>query len=100
MMTGHIMPVNSIIIKLIKNSNAVFAGTSLLSFPVIGLRLPYSAVFGPIVLISLGRGSQLLQNSGPKPAINGQRLEISPVAALEVAQAAGSPNVFNLLSGM
>lgn len=64
--------------------------------PVIRLRLADAAALGPVVLLPVGGGRQLLQLGRPEPAVDLVGQQVWSVAALEVAEAARCPNVFHL----
>lgn len=95
-MASNVVPVNPVIVELVKDSKAVFGSTSLLGFAVVGLRLLQSSAFGPVVLITLRGRGQLLEGCGPEPSVYVEWLKVGAVAALEVAQTSRSPYVFYL----
>lgn len=68
----------------------------IISYPVIRLRFANAAAFRPVILLAVRGGSQLLKLCCPEPAIDFIRKKIGSVAALEVAETARCPNVFNL----
>lgn len=66
------------------------------TYPVVRLRFADAAALGPVVLLAVGGRRQLLQLSGPEPAVDLVRQQVWAVAALEVTQTARGPNVFHL----
>lgn len=96
MMTGHIMPVDAIVVKVVEYRNAVFGSATLLSFSIIRLGATDTSCFGPVVLISLGGGCQFLEHSSPEPTVYVVGLEIGAFAAFEVTKAARGPDIFDL----
>lgn len=84
MMASNVVPVNSIIVELVKDSKTVFGSTSLLGFTVVRLWLLQSSAFGPIVLVTLRGRGQFLQSRGPEPSVYVERLKVGTIAALEV----------------
>lgn len=96
-MTGNIMPVNTIVVELIQKSQAVFGSTILFVFTVIGLRKADTTVGGPITLAAFVGGSQFLQSSSPEPTVNVGGLQVGTFTALEVTETARGPDVFYLL---
>lgn len=96
-MTGNIMPVNTIVVELIQKSQAVFGSTILFVFTVIGLRKADTTVGRPITLAAFVGGSQFLQSSSPEPTVNVGGLQVGTFTALEVTETARGPDVFYLL---
>lgn len=90
------MPVDTVVVEVVENGQAVLVGAALLEFTVVGLWNADAAVFRPIVLTTIGGGCQLLQLSGPEPSVDRDRLQIGAIAALEVAETAAGPNVLLL----
>lgn len=86
--TGYVVPVDAVVVELVQNSQAVLWCSPLDQFAVVGLRLADAALFGPVVLVTLGGRSKFLQNRGPEPAVDLDGLEVRPFAALEVAETA------------
>lgn len=97
MMARNVVPVNAIVVEVVQHGQAVLVGTALLQFAIVWLRLANAAICRPIVLVAIVGGRKFLQFSGPEPAVDGNRLQIGTIAALEVTNAAGGPNVLDLL---
>lgn len=89
-------PVNSVVVEIIQNRQAVLVGTTLLQFAIVWLGNSDAAVFRPIVLASIGSGGELLQFGGPEPSVDGNRLQVGTVASLEVTQTSAGPDVLLL----
>lgn len=68
----------------------------LYTYSVVGLRFADAAAFRPVVLLAVGGGSQFLQLSGPEPAVDLVGKQVGAAAALEVTEAARSPDVLHL----
>lgn len=100
MVAGDVVPVNAVVVELIQNGQAVFGGAALLRLTVVRLGFADAAALGPIVLVALGGRGEFLQHGGPEPAVHVQGLKVGTVAALEVAQSARRPNVFDLSQGV
>uniref|UniRef100_A0A8D8F1Y1 (northern house mosquito) hypothetical protein n=1 Tax=Culex pipiens TaxID=7175 RepID=A0A8D8F1Y1_CULPI len=90
------MPVHSVVVEVVQDGQAVLGGTTLLQLAVVRLGLSDAAVLGPVVLVAHRRRGQLLQLGGPEPAVHHDRLQVRPVAALEVTEPAAGPDVFLL----
>lgn len=95
-MARHIVPVDAIVVEVVQHGQAVLVGAALLQFAIVRLRFADAAVGGPIVLVAIVGGRQLLQLGGPEPAVDGHRLQIRTIASLEVADAAARPDVLDL----
>lgn len=90
------MPVNTVVVEVVENGQAVLVGAALLEFAIVGLRNADAAVFRPIVLATISGGCKLLQLSGPEPSVDRHWLQIRAIASLEVAEPAAGPNVLLL----
>lgn len=90
------MPVHAIIVEVVQHGQAVLVGAALLQLTIVRLRLADAAVGRPVVLVAIVGGRQLLQLGGPEPAVDGHRLQVRTVAALEVANASAGPDVLDL----
>lgn len=95
-MASDIVPVNAIVVEVVQHGQTVLVGAALLQLTVIGLRFADAAASRPVVLVAIVGRRELLQLGGPEPAVDGDRLQIWAVAALEVADAAAGPDVFDL----
>ena len=95
-MTGHIVPVDAIVVELIQQSQTVFGGTVLLEFTIVGLGQTNTTLGRPITLVAFGGGGQLLQSGSPEPAIDVGGLQIGTFTALEIANTTTGPDVFYL----
>lgn len=71
-------------------------GNECVTYSVVWLRFADAAAFGPVVLLAVGGGSQLLQLGGPEPSVHLVREQVWTVASFEVAEATRCPNVFLL----
>jgi hypothetical protein len=58
------------------------------TYPVVRLRFADATALGPIILLPVGGGSELLEFSGPEPAVDVIGKKIGSVAASKVAEAA------------
>lgn len=95
-MAGNIVPVDTVIVELVQQGQAVLRGAVLLEFTVVGLGQADSAGGRPITLGALRGRGQFLEGGGPEPSVDVRGLEVWAIAALEVAQAATGPDVFHL----
>lgn len=93
---GHVVPVHAIVVEVVQHGQAVLVGAALLQLTIVRLRLADAAVGRPVVLVAIVGGRQLLQLGGPEPAVDGHRLQVRTVAALEVANASAGPDVLDL----
>lgn len=91
-----IMPMDSVVVEVVEHGQACLLGSSLLQFAVVGLGLADSSVLGPIVLLAVGGGRELLQLSGPEPSVDVGGLQVGTLAATEIALPSAGPNVFYL----
>lgn len=89
-------PVNSVVVEVVEDCQAVLVGTTLLQFAVVWLGHSDAAVLRPIVLATIGGSGELLQFGGPEPSVDGNRLQVGTVASLEVTQASAGPDVLLL----
>jgi len=92
------MPMNSVIVKVVQDCQAVFGSTALLQFTVVGLRLSNASILGPVALTTIRGGCKLLKFSGPEPAVDGSWLQVGPIATFEIADTAAGPDVLLLVS--
>lgn len=90
------MPVDTVVVEVVEDGQAVLVGATLLELAVVGLRNTDAAVLRPIVLATIGGGCQLLQLGGPEPSVDRHWLQIRAIASLEVAETAAGPNVLLL----
>lgn len=95
-MAGHVVPVDTVVVELVEQGQAVFGCAVLLEFTVIGLGQTNAASGRPVALRTLRGGCQLLQRGGPEPTVNICGLQIRTLTALEVAQATAGPDVLHL----
>lgn len=66
------------------------------TYPIVRLRFPDTSAFGPVVLLAVRGGRQLLQLGCPEPAVDFVRQQVGSVAALEIAEPTRCPDVFYL----
>lgn len=95
-MASDIVPMDSVVVEVIEHCQTSFFHSSLLHFTVIGLRLANASVLGPIVLLAIGSGCQLLQLRRPEPSVDVGRLQVWAFASTEVALSTAGPNVLHL----
>lgn len=88
---------DSVVVEVVEDGQAVLVGAALLQFAVVGLWLSNAAVLRPVALSTIGGGRELLQLSGPEPSVDRCWLQVWPVASLEVAQSTAGPDVLLLL---
>lgn len=93
---GHVVPVDTVVVELVQQGQAVLGCAVLLELTVIGLGQTDAAGGGPIALGTLRGGCQLLQRGCPEPTVDVCGLQIGTLTALEVAQATAGPDVFHL----
>lgn len=87
MMAGNVVPVDTVVVEVVEQSQAVFGGTTLLQFTLIGLWQADAAIFGPIVLGAIGGWGQFLQFSCPEPSVDGCWLQVGAFTSFEVTDA-------------
>lgn len=90
------MPVDSVVVELVEDGEAVLGRSALLQLAVVRLGLADTARGGPVVLVSLGGRGQFLQHGRPEPAVDADGLQVCTLAALEVTDSAGRPDIFHL----
>lgn len=98
---ANVVPFNAVLVDIVENTETRLGRLVDLEFGVVRLRslkVPSGAprLVGPSFRAGVGR-SQLDARTGPKPSVDGQRLQILAVASLEVAQATAGPDVGQFL---
>jgi hypothetical protein len=94
---SDVVPVDAVAVEVVEKGQAVLRSSVLQLFPVVGLGSADSAGLAPVVLHTVGGGGKLLQLGGPEPAVDALGLQVRAVAALEVTQATGRPDVPHLV---
>lgn len=98
-MASDVVPVNTIVVELIQESQTVFGSTVLFVFTVIGLGQANTTAGRPITLAAFAGWGQFLQSSSPEPAVDVGGLQVGTFTALEVTETARGPDVFHLKIG-
>jgi len=95
---GNVVPYNTVVVEVVEDGHAGLVVTVLGELAVIGLTLPRTTGGGPVTSPSLGGvgGGDTGLAAGPEPSVHHHGLEVGPFAAIEVALAAGSPDVLNV----
>jgi len=96
--TGNIVPHNTVIVEVVKDGNAGLISASLAELTVVGLGSSTTTIARPVSVPSLaaiggwdsGRGTR------PEPSVDNGRLEIRTVTSIEVAFATRGPDVFDI----
>lgn len=96
-MTRHVVPVDSVVVELIEDREAILGSAALNGLTIVRLWPADAAALGPVVLATFVGRRELLQLGGPKPAVDVKGLQIRPIAAFEVAEATGRPDVLYLV---
>lgn len=102
MITGNVVPGNTVIVNVIQDRETGFAGTVYVEFRVIWLSLFLVSGGGPgIVAPSVGHligWGHLFAIRGPEPAVQVLGFQIGTVfASFKVAQAARGPNIRHII---
>lgn len=97
-MASNVVPVDSILVEVVQDSQAVLRGTTLDEFSVVRLGLVDSAGVSPIVLGAVGGRGKFLEFSSPEPTINVERLQVGAlITSLEVTDTTTGPDVLHFV---
>jgi len=96
--TGNIMPYNTVIVEVVEDGNAGLISASLAEFTVVGLGCSATTTARPSTSPSLGGvgGWDSCRGTRPEPSVDNGRLKIGTVTAIKVALATRGPDVLDI----
>lgn len=96
--TGNIVPLDSVIVEVVEDGDARLVSAVLTELTVVGLSLSATTIVGPVPAPSLSAvgGWDSARRTRPEPSVDENRLKIGTITSVKVAFATRGPDVFDI----